>query len=361
MELKNKQLSETHYRSLKDRLSYSNIKDYITDRKKFYTSVILGEYQEKDDTMATIIGSLIHCFLAGQEFETKFHLSQHKGLGQTQMGELVDELYKRALKSMDSEGKQTTSFISLFSDAFDAVKYDGSGNEVAFKKKTVEDTLEKFIGSDAEFFYKEKLLGIGKTVVTVNILETAERLTEKLKSHMYTQYYANVVSNPGVLGVYNELTILFDFMDIPCRSMVDKVIVDHENKTIQPLDWKSSWDAGNVKYVYLKQRYYLQAAMYNYALIEWAKQEDIGNYQVLPMKFIFCDTKGFLAPVILELDGEDIYNAMVGFTDNGRYYMGLEEAFNNIDWHLGIGDWTTTPQLYENNGIIKLNKVKIDE
>jgi len=344
------QLSEKQYRGLKDRLSYSSIKLFDNDRKRFFHEAILGEPRKETESASTLMGSLVHCLLAGQPFDEKFHMIsvvEPKG----QLKELVDALFRRTLKSM-VDGVVTEKFEILFTDAVQEVKYDVTGKEVAFKGKDLDKIVGMFEG-DAEIYYKELLQTIGKSVVTVNLVTKAEQIVQKLQGHSYTYQYANARSAQGI-DVFNELTILFEIDSVPYKSMLDKVIVNHDAKTIEPLDFKTSWNSEEPQGSYLKFGYYLQAALYDYALSQWVKEHNLENYTIVPMKFIFCDTSGFADPVVLGLSQDDLIAGWNGFKLRGYEYRGLKELMSDIAWHVDTGNWATSKTIYDAKGYIQL-------
>jgi hypothetical protein len=168
--------------------------------------------------------------------------------------------------------------------------------------------------------------------------------------------YANAITAPeDGIEVFNEMPILFEIGDVPYKSLVDKVIIDHEAKTIQPIDWKTSWDNEEPSYAYLKFGYYIQAAMYDMALTNWKNDKGMADYVLHPMKFIFCDTGGFSDPIVLNTDGHDIMRGHKGFTVRGYRYRGLDELINDIQWHLETGIWSTSKTIADKKGNIKLD------
>lgn len=346
------QLSEKDYRGLKDVLSYSAIKSFDVDREKFYKEFVLGNPRKESESTATLLGSLVHCFLAEQKFEDKFHmLSAIEPSGQ--MKELADALFARTLIGL-VDGVQSDSFLTVFGDAVQKVKYDEAGKEVKFKGKDLEKILVMFEGSDAELYYKELLLTIGKSPVSVSLITKAEQIVSKLRGHSYTYEYANARSQKGI-DVFNELTIQFKIGEVLYKSMIDKTIVDHENKTIQPIDWKTSWDSEEPQRAYLKFGYYIQAGLYDYALRQWAVEHNLSDYEILPMIYIFCDTTGFADPTVLKLTKADLDAAWKGFSVRGYRYRGIAELINDIAWHVESGIWSTSYEMYLNKGVVKLD------
>ena len=350
-------LSEGEYRGLKDRLSYSSMKQFDNDRKAFYREMILGESRAEKDTVSKVMGSLVHLYLSDGDFNERFHLlnaNEPKG----QMKDLVDNLYDRTMRSLEVDEqdnyRSTEKFEVLFMDAVQATKYDQDMKEVAFKGKDMQKIIGMFAESDAEIYYKEKLAATGKSVVSVATITKAEQIVEKLRGHSYTYEYANARTE-GDVEVFYELAILFEHEGVPYKSMLDKVIVDRKVKTIQPLDWKTSWNNEEPDYAYLKFGYYLQGTMYDLALNKWKKEHGLDDYTILPMKFIFCDTAGWADPVVLNLTMDDLKRGWNGFSI-GRYkYRGLNDLMHDISWHVETGNWATSKATFDKKGEIFLS------
>lgn len=346
-------ISEKEYRKIKV-LHYSALKKFDTSRHDFFLEYVMGEAPREKKSKSLILGSLVHSnlcgFTDGNIDHTKFVLAQNKPPA-GQVGELVEELVDRSMRSM-SDGVQQDNFKIIFEDAFQRTKYDFDGNEVKFKGKTVEKALELFQAT-GEAYYKECMENIGKDVVSMAQLESAEKLSKKLREHAWTAEYANMNACSSI-DVFNELPILFELDLVPYKAMLDKIIVYHDRKEIQPIDWKTTW-SDNVDYAYLKYGYYLQCCLYNMALNIWKIEHDLQEYKVLPMKNVFIDTEGFNAPIILTLSEDDIDRAYRGFSNRGIHYNGLKYIQEEIAECVATGDWTSTKKLRKSNGVKRLN------
>jgi len=347
-----KRISEQTYRQIRDRLSYSSIKLFDNSRKDFYQQLVLGEKRAEKESIAVTMGSLVHLLLSLPEsFDEKFIIAgTQRPAGQ--MGELVDNLITRAMKSIVN-GVQQDAFGVLFTDAFNITKYDYEGNEISFKKKEMQWALEKFEGKEPEHYYKECMENIGKTVVSTATIESAERIVEKIKAHPYTAGIANLDTSDTV-EVFNELPILFTLDGVEYKAMIDKIVVNHQAKSIQTYDWKTTWQIDHPQGSYLKYGYYLQAAMYRDAINMWCIENDLIDYRVEPMVFVFCDVSGFQAPVLLKLTDDDVERACRGFLYRGYRYNGLRELQADIAWCLTTGQWGDSRELQESNGCVKL-------
>lgn len=351
--VENSRITEKEYRKL-PAINYSALKCYMSSKKKFHKEYILQDTSEREESASTIMGSIVHAMLCSQEeFDSKFHISTAPEVT-GQMAELVEALYSRTLKSLNEEGVQTETFEQIFMDAVNTVKYDYDMKEVKFKGKNLEKIVEMFSGSNAEILYKEKITTIGKTVVSVSMLQQAEKIVEKVRSHPYTRDIVNMQSNEHV-EVFNEIPVTFQIDGVEFKSLIDKLVVDHINKIVTPWDYKTSWDSTNLEYSYLKNGYWLQVALYYVAITEWMKEHLEEDYMISPLKYISIDTQGWEDPIVYECSMTDVNAGWDGFRINGRKYQGAEEIIKAIHWHEENGTWSTTKELQESNGIAKLS------
>ena len=354
------QMPEKEYRNLPGRISSSDIRTFIQSRKKFYKQCILQERQPSDDTVSTILGNIVDCLLTcPDEIDNKFVISV-AGVPVGQVGELCEALYKRALRTINEQGVQTSQFKKIFQDAVQHVKYKGGIEELAFKGKNLEKILQLFMepdknGAVGELYYKEKLYSIGKTVVSVDMMTTGERLAQEMRDSPYTGYIVNKVTE-GNREIFHQLIILFTYKDIQMRAMLDKCEVDHDKKTIQPYDIKTTYDNEGFDKAYLKGLY-IQAATYDAALIKWAKEHDLQGYEILPMKYPVADTANENMPLLYQLSTEDLRKAYTGFKLKGsnKVYPGFDECIEQIKWHVESGNWRISKDAYQKEGKLYMN------
>jgi len=292
-----------------------------------------------------------------QEFTDKYYLSKSEA-PTGQLGELYVALYRRSVMTL-MDGIQTDSFQTIFMDAVNSVKYDSNMKEVKFMGKSVDDILQLFVKPDkkgiiAENYYKESLTHIGKSSVSVYNIESAMKLAQQLREHPYTRDIVNLQSSDDV-EVFKEMIVLYEIDNIPYRSMLDRIHIDHTHKTVQPYDFKCTYDVENGwEYSYLKNGYWLQVGLYDTALKSWIQEHDMSDYTVLPMIYIAVDTTGTCAPIVYEMQPNDVIMAQRGFSIRGKSYMGSMMVHRNVQWNLNMGIWNTGQDVYENNGVVKM-------
>ena len=147
--------------------SSSSLKEFSTDRRKYHKKYILNEVVEDEDSKAATMGRMVETLLMEpQFFDERFYLSTCMTIPTALMLEFVEALYKHTAEATSEDGTVTRSFEDICKDA-----YTDSG----FKIK-LEAVLGKFIGSDAEVYYKEirEVRSKGLTVVTAQDITNAE-------------------------------------------------------------------------------------------------------------------------------------------------------------------------------------------
>jgi len=218
--------------------SSSSLKDFSTDRRKYHKKYILNEVVEDEDSKAVTMGRMVETLLMEpQFFDERFHLSTCMTTPTGLMLEFVEALYKHTAEATADDGTITRSFEDLAKDA-----YADSG----FKIK-LEAVLTKFIGSDAEVYYKEirEVRSKGLTVVAAQDITNAEKIVTELKTNPVTADIVNLV-NDVQYSVHNQLQVEnYEVFGHMFKSMMDLVHVDHANKKVQVYDLKCTWSVEN--------------------------------------------------------------------------------------------------------------------
>lgn len=346
-------MTEKEYREL-DRDSYSSLKVFADDRVKYYRKFVKKDLIEKEDTESIIFGSLVDCLLFNpHEFEERFALS---GVNPPtgQMGEFVKMLYKITLENTGSDGSVQRDFKGMLSEAYDRVKYDMDGNIVAFKRKgdTLEAIIEKFLGSDAEIYYKQKRDSFGKYIIEQSTLANAENVVLTLKSCNHTSKIINI-SNSERYEVHTQFPILFTISNTDFKALIDKLVIDHQEREIFIYDLKTAWDNEN-EFIqnYLKYRYYLQGAVYYSAVRHWTTTiPELQEYKINYPVFVVAESNNYKLPLVYPMTKRNIKEANNGFTLNGRTYSGVVDLVRELEWHKENGIWNTSWHSYHMNGV----------
>jgi hypothetical protein len=340
--------SETSYRE-KMLDSSSSLKDFATNRKKYFKKYYLNEVVEEGDTKASTTGRLVETLLLDPwEFDNRFYMSACAIIPTGLMGAFVEALYKHTKNSMNEEGVVMREFSDISQDA-----YADSGFKIKY-----EAVIQKFVGSDAEIYYNEilKVRTNNLIVVTTLDVENAEKIVEELKTNFVTKDIVNLV-NSDRWEVHNQLQIEgYKIGNLQFKSMIDKCIIDHQNKIIYIYDLKCTWAIENfLEDYYLYRKGWIQAYVYHCA-IQHYRNENLPGYSIKPIQFIVCDSTNYYNPLIYALTFEDLKEAKEGFEYKGRKYIGVSELIADLEWAQTNNVWNLSRANYESNGIVNLKK-----
>jgi len=328
--------------------SSSSLKDFSMDRKKYYRKYILGEDVEDKDTQAATIGRIVETLLLEpEEFDGRFYMSSCASAPTGLMLAFVEALYKFTKEATDDNGNVTRSFEDISKDA-----YVESGFKIKY-----DAVISKFIGTDAEIFYNEirKVRSMNLTVVTAEDVSNAEKIVDELRNNVVTKDVVNLVSSSRY-SVYNQLQVEgYEIDGHLFKSMMDKVVVDHDEKTIQVYDLKCTWSVENfLEEYYLYRRAYIQAYLYWKAAVHFKNENDMGDYEINPIRFIVCDSTNYYNPLIYTLSMEDLLDAYKGFTYKNREYKGVGSLIADLKWAMDNNVWNISRENSIANGLVNI-------
>jgi len=346
--IQGKSKTEANYRAvLLD--SSSSLKEFSMDRRKYYKKYILSEDVAEKENLAANMGRIVETLLMEpEEFDGRFYLSALASAPTGLMLDFVEALYRHSANATDEFGNITREFEDIARDA-----YVDSGFKIKF-----EAVLSKFISSDNELYYQEirEIRSKGLTVVTTKDITNAEKIVEELKKNFATADVVNLV-NSSRYEVRNQFQVEGYIVDGHLfKSMMDKVVIDHQNKTLQIYDLKCTWSVDNfLEEYYLYRRAYIQALLYWQAGVDMTKnEEELAGYKVEFPKFIVCDSTNYMNPLIYTLGDKDMEDAYMGFEYKGRNYPGVKQLIEDLKWAQENQVWNISRENFISNGQVKI-------
>ena len=328
--------------------SSSSLKDFSMDRKKYHRKYILNEDIQEKDSIAANLGRLVETMLWEPNlFDEKFFMSSVAYTPTGLMLEFVERLYEVTRDSTDDSGNVSRTFKELAEEA-----YTLSSFKIKF-----EQVLKKFMGSDAELYYNEirKVRAKNLTVVDTQQVATAEKIIETLRTSPSTKDIVSLVTSERY-DIHDQFQVEdYTVQGHQFKSMMDRVVIDHKEQTIQVYDLKCTWNVENFyEEYYLYRRAYIQAYLY-YKAVKYAfMNKEVLNYEVLLPRFIVCDSADYYQPLVYTLSEADMYDANNGFEHKGRKYPGVKELIDGLKWAHSNNVWNISKANFNNNGIIKL-------
>lgn len=330
--------------------SSSSLKEFSQDRKKYYKKYYLGEKVEDKDSAAANMGRIVETLLMEPHlFDEKFYMSSCTSTPTGLMLEFAEALYRVTRDATDEFGVVKRDFADISQEA-----YALSGFKIKY-----EAVIAKFYGSDAEIYYNEIRTVRSKNLTVINTMEVsvAEKIVEQLKTNSTTAPIVNLV-NSSRYTVIDQMQIEgYEIDGLPLKSMLDKVIIDHDKRVIQPYDLKCTWSVENFyEEYYLYRRAYLQAYLYFRAMLHLAKdpESEYYGYTVEFLQFIVCDSTNYYQPLIYTLDKSDMLAAYEGFVHKGRTYPGVEDIIAALKWCKETETWNISHKNYLSNGIVNI-------
>lgn len=213
---------------------------------------------------------------------------------------------------MPNASKDTIEYMTALSDTFGdkyqhllnipAEELSAKLKELGFypaDKWSVEKRVSDFMAKHNPDIYNVIATNRNKTFITAEMFEEAKRCNETLRENKATKYYLEKDDIMSQKKRYFQLKFATEINGVHYKCMLDEVIVDYENKTIEPIDYKTS---SNYEYEFpvsfIKYKYYIQARLYSRILkVILSKDEDFKDFEILPFKFIVIN-KETLSPLV---------------------------------------------------------------
>lgn len=183
-------------------------------------------------------------------------------------------------------------------EVFEQVALEAA-RELAWNPKWGDEAVLKNVNKYYDY-YIELFEAEGKVVLTVEDRQKIDSLVIAIRTHENTSHYFRIHHSEQVI-IY-QLPIYFEERGEDCKALLDMVIVDHKNKTIRPIDFKTM---GDTIYMFPKsmrqRRYDIQAAFYTRALQHYKLQQGWDDYKILPFEFIVVSTTdNIVVPIVYQ-------------------------------------------------------------
>ena len=216
------------------------------------------------------------------------------------------------------------------------------------KKEVFIDNLHKYNFFD---YYKMRFESKNKSILTTIEYNKVNAFVESLLTNEFTSKY--FYPEEGI-EIVNQQSIYWNCNQLDCKSLLDFIIINHNDKTITPVDLKkSSFDTNIfIKSIY-KYRLDIQAAFYTDALINYiSTSKKLQDYKINNFEFLVENIEYPGSPLIWVMTDDDLNIGRNGGLLNNRKVKGYLDLIKQLDWHLTTDIWNYTPELYENKGKI---------
>ena len=291
-----------------------------------------------------------------EEFNQKFHISNLQNKPSDTIKSIVNQVYdlvKEEVGSLADKGL-LRDHTSKIIDSCNDHNYQPNWKTETRVAKVVE----------AWEYWEDLKLAEGKTVLSSEENDLISQIVMSIRTSPNTSKYFQTSKDVEVLY---QLAIYFPCQGVDCKALLDMVVIDHKEKTIQPIDFKTMGDQTIYFPKSLRQRRYdIQAAFYNEAL-----KSKHSAYEILPFKFIVESTTNPGNPLVFTCNQELLEIGKSGrsayilcdksyVSDEYTVYMkfdkikGFHQLIEDYKWYMEK-DFETKREIVESQGEFQLD------
>jgi len=370
-------------------VSQSSIKDFQFKSPKKWKEIWIDkriDISKKDETF--IMGSLIDTILfSPDELSSRFYIGEEK-LPSKALASIIKAYYNK-LNEQNAEALMINEYIpqlveipvlnltieantSILLECANHYCYkDGDEEKCGWNTGWKDDTrINSLIKNGADYF-KSLVQAKNRKIISHSMNIEALDLVDILRKHEDVKDYFVPSDNNELLfqlEIFINYPILGTNKFIPLKGALDIVRINHIGKTIQIIDFKSSYSAFNFISSIKQFGYCDQLSYYNFLLKEWIAQDcnykSYCEYKFIPPINIVIDISD-KEPYIYEYEWSDISLAENGNKDflfdlyqtnnhNSKIKKGWKKTLDEISWHWSNNLWDKPKELYENKKI-KIN------
>lgn len=226
-----------------------------------------------------------------------------------------------------------------------------------FWSKYSDDTLKQTIDKPLFWDYlKAQYESKKKTLITTEDLLLANDIKDTLLTHDFSRdIFINEFDN------HNQVKFTMKYRNFKIRGILDRVIVNHETKTVRFIDLKTGmYPVEEFESSFIKFKYYFQAAIYTLAFNVIRKNLGLSKeYTLLPFEFLYI-SRFQKIPLLYEFTNKWYKGAINGFKRGPYVYKGLDDNLDLIKWHYENRVFDLSKFIYSSNGRVKLNDDSVE-
>lgn len=212
------------YHSIEDLEQYRS-SDYISQS---FLKMVLANNVKKDfkESIAMVLGSYVDMLLTSPDLSQSLFIEDlTKRPSDTIRGFLVN-----TFKVLENE--KVNENLETYRDLL-----INTARQAGYQNNWGDDAIWKSIFKDGEEYWRFLIQSKGRTIITSEEMRLSKTIASLAMSHPLTGKY--FIDQPNV-DKYYQLPLYWLYEDIPCKGLVDILIVEHETKTIYLTDIKST-------------------------------------------------------------------------------------------------------------------------
>jgi hypothetical protein len=170
-----------------------------------------------------------------------------------------------------------------------------------------------------------------------------------------SKYFKSEKSREGVLlnEVIFKKILNFEYEGFNCKGELDQIVINHVNKTITPIDEKTTGESVlSFNFNFWKYRYDFQASFYTEGLRQDVELQPLlqSGYTIEAFKFIVIEKELINKPVIFTTTNTILHIGRYGgVLANGKEIEGFHQAIQRLRFHQESNKWDFPKEYYDNN------------
>lgn len=298
-----------------------------------YFRMMLDKEIEEENQFIYEKGEIVHSYiLEPTDFDKNYVFLDYETPKSAQQKSFC-ETFARAKK-----GTKDEKLIKAYKESYSTKEND---DKILEKSNELAETYKKYIQSI-------KLSTI-KKVLSISMKNKLEEIKEKLMNHritkdlLYNEQY-NIFGNTEELIVNNEMPIYWSYPNnIECKSMLDRLIIDHKNKKIILVDLKTTSSFKDFKEKFIDYKYFRQMAFYWLALKSYFTENKINGFNDYT-KETYIITINMKEPTEVKVYSVTEKTLSLGLDE-------IESIMKQLKWHFDNDLWDYPMNYYEGKGI----------
>lgn len=331
-------VTEEYYRSF-PALSYSKIAKFEINGP----SSLIDSPQKITDSMK--FGSIVDTLLTNaEEFNNKYYVADI-----TKPSEALCTIVQHILSEvllLEKDQLKTFSTLDILPNEYLITVL----NKFSYRTTLGDEARLKYLFKEGGNYYVELLKANQKEIIPVETYNQAIKLVVNLKN---SKFIPSLLFKPTRgIEVLKQAKILFGDL----KSMYDYIIINHNEKTITPIDLKIvDYKTSEFLRSFFKFKYYRQGEVYS-ALLSRVIENDkhFQTYTVLPFMFLVASK---VEDKVLQYQFTPTYNENNNLIIFDKSYPSYLQLIEEINWHLENKEFTYSKQEFEQNGIIIITTI----
>lgn len=323
----------------------SSLKKILTHPQLFLQAKKKQDTSEQDEAAHFTFGRAVDIMLVGnkEEFDENFVKIPDETKCSDAIKIIIDDLFLK----LDGEE------LTVLEDYPSSILLIARENK--YRDNYKDDTLIATVIKEGNAYFELLKTTIGKTPITETEYSKAVNCTMAVKSNEFTQKYCR--KQPG-LEFWDRFIVQFDLRGTQMKGEIDRVVINHNTKTITPVDFKTT---GLPIYTFnsefWKLRYDIQAGTYTIGLKSHPDIINLVNkgYKIETFKYIVVEKDLINFPMVFNVTPEVLFVALEGGERKPWKIEGLFQAIDRLQFAQINNKWNFPKEYYEKGEIdIKL-------